>query len=138
MSTPFKYKFSIPFHQVDGAGVLFYAHLFTHAHDAYSALMSACSYPLRKLLEDGEYLAPIVHAEADYNYPVQHGDEIDIEVRVKKIGNSSIVIMYRFNVADRCCATATTTHVFLDRDNKQPVGIPSVLSAELQAYLEPQ
>jgi len=35
------HKFTLPLQEVDHAGVMFFAHLFSHAHDAYAELMQS-------------------------------------------------------------------------------------------------
>ena len=36
----YNYHFTTSLHDIDAAGVLFFAHLYRHAHDAYEAFMS--------------------------------------------------------------------------------------------------
>ena len=60
----FEYKTTVRMFNTDAAGISFFASAFLYAHECYEAFMDD-HLPLGKMLEDGEYLVPIVHAEAD-------------------------------------------------------------------------
>jgi len=66
----FGYNCVIRLHHTDAAGVVFFASLFTLAHECYEAFLDNVS-PLGKLLTDGDVLIPIVHAEADFKLPLR-------------------------------------------------------------------
>jgi 1,4-dihydroxy-2-naphthoyl-CoA hydrolase len=111
----FEHAFEVRLHDTDAAGVLFFGHLFRHAHDAYEALMATAGLPLQDLIRDGIALR-IVHAEADYRAPMRQGDRIRVEVRVAEIRRRSFSLDYRFvhPQADPC-ARARTVHVLTGR-----------------------
>ncbi|WP_456405106.1 acyl-CoA thioesterase [Thiolapillus sp.] len=127
----FKTTFRVPFHELDPAGVLFHAHLFSHAHEAYAGLLAKAGFSLKAFLDAGDYLIPLAHAEADYLQPLQLDDEVCITVKLASIGNSSLGFSYRFQNGEVLCATASTTHVFLDRRSRQPVSVPEALRQKL-------
>ncbi|HID44864.1 MAG TPA: acyl-CoA thioesterase [Chromatiaceae bacterium] len=128
---PFKYSFQVPFQELDPAGILFFARLFDHAHDAWAALMAQTGHSLKSLLEAGNYLIPLAHAEADYLHPLKLDDSICITVTPEAVGNSSLGFSYRFHKGEILCATARTTHVFVDRQTGKPVPVPKKLCREL-------
>jgi 1,4-dihydroxy-2-naphthoyl-CoA hydrolase len=108
---PFAHAFEVRLHDTDAAGVLFFGHLFRHAHDAYESLMTAAGFPLQGLIRDGVAL-PIVYAEADYQAPMHQGDRIRVAVGVAEIRRRSFSLDYRF-LDDRGVprARARTVHV---------------------------
>lgn len=136
MADKFEYSFQVPFHQVDHAGIMFFAHLFTHAHDAYAALMENCSSSLQQIIEQGVYAIPLVHTEANYHAPMRHGDRISVNLGVERLGNSSFRLAYRFHCHDMLCADAGTDHVFITVENGKPAAIPAALRDSLSRYLE--
>lgn len=91
---PFEHVFEVRLHDTDAAGVLFFGHLFRHAHDAYESLMAAAGCPLQGLIRNGVAL-PIVHAEADYQAPLRQGDRIRVRVTVAEIRRRSFSLDYR-------------------------------------------
>ena len=67
-AAPYVYSLRIRLHETDAAGVLFYAHLFRLAHDAYESFMAHIGFPLHALIGHGDSAPglrlPIVRAEA--------------------------------------------------------------------------
>ncbi len=108
---PFEHAFEVRLHDTDAAGVLFFAHLFRHAHDAYEALMATAGFPLQGLIRDGVAL-PIVHAQAHYQAPMRQGDRIRVAVTVTEVRRRSFRLDYRFiDLRGNPCAQARTVHV---------------------------
>lgn len=116
---PFAHAFEVRLHDTDGAGVLFFAHLFRHAHDAYESLMTAAGFPLQGLIRNGTTL-PIVHAEADYQAPMHQGDRIRVTVTVAEIRRRSFSLDYRFlDEQGLLRARARTVHVLTGADTTE-------------------
>lgn len=131
----FKHHFQVPFHELDPGGILFFSHLFSHAHDAYAGLLAETGCSLKSFLDAGGYLIPLVHAEADYRQPLQLDDQVFITVVPAAPGNSSLSFSYSFHKDGICCANAKTTHVFLHKDNRQPAPVPDKLRKALKPYI---
>lgn len=129
---PFEHSFEVRLHDTDSAGVLFFAHLFRHAHDAYERLMAAAGFPLQDLIREGTAL-PIVHAEATYQAPMRQGDSIRVRVTVSEIRRRSFSLDYRFLDAQGApCAQARTVHVLRGPD-RLPV-LPPALGLALSRW----
>ncbi len=132
----YNYRFRVPMHHVDHAGVLFFANLFLHAHDAWEHFMHSQDADLAQLIETGQWRIPIVHAEADYTQPMRHGDDINIRLQIERLGRSSIRVKYAFVDQDgEQLAVARTTHVFVDADSNHASEIPTDLRRGLQNYV---
>lgn len=110
-SGPFEYAFEVRLNDTDAAGVLFFARLFRHAHEAYESLMAAAGFPLKDLIRQGTAL-PIVRAEADYKAPMHLGDQVRVEVSVGDVRQRSFSLDYRFlDARGLLLARAGTVHV---------------------------
>ena len=134
--TAFTHTISIPFQDIDAAGILFFGRLFDHAHMAYERFMDLNGHSLSNILKQKEYLLPLVHAEADYRIPISHNETITIELYVKKVGNSSFSLHYSFtDESGTLRATAETVHVVLDTQTKKPTSISENLRTTLQSHL---
>jgi len=134
MSTPFTSGFIVALHDTDAAGVLFFAHLFRHAHDAYEAFMAEIGWPLPALIRDGELALPLVHAEADYLRPMRHGARVAIEVQVRRVGRTSFQIGYCFtDAAGEPAATARTVHACIRLADGRPEPLPAGLVKTLES-----
>lgn len=128
----YQHQITIPFQDIDAAGIVFFAHLFRYAHEAYEHFMSAHDHSLADILKNGEYLLPLVHAEADYRQPLRHNETITIELSVKKMGESSFTLQYHcLDSADKVLAVIETVHITLDASHKKPMPIPESLRVVL-------
>ena len=111
MTTPFSYRFDVRLHDTDTAGVMFFAHLLRHAHDAYEAFLASRDISLATLIEDGVQL-PIVHCDADYRGAMRLGDTITVTPALAKLGGRSFTLRYRFiGETGNDLAVAQTVHV---------------------------
>jgi YbgC/YbaW family acyl-CoA thioester hydrolase len=128
----YQHHITIPFQDIDAAGIVFFAHLFRYAHEAYERFMSAHHHSLAGVLRNGEYLLPLVHAEADYQQPLRHNESVTLELSVKKLGDSSFTLQYRcLDSEGRLRAVVETVHVTLDVVTQRPMPIPDSLRAVL-------
>lgn len=117
---PYCYDLRIRLHDTDAAGVLFYGHLFRHAHDAYESFMDQIGFPLHELIGAGAAPSlplPISRAEARYLRPLRQGDAVRVELRVAEVRTRSFALDYRFlDDQDRPCAEARTVHCLVGGD----------------------
>ena len=136
MTTDFiEHPFTIRLHDTDAAGLLFFGHLFRHAHDAFESFMTAIGLPIDHLIRAGQTLLPLAHAEADYRRPLRHGDAVRVRVRVADIRRRSFAIEYRFmNSLGEVAATARTVHVQVSADMTPTEDLAEPLRAALSAY----
>ncbi len=130
------HRFRVPFDQLDPGGILFYGHLFTHAHHALEALLREIGWGLAELLAEERYRLPLVHAEADFHAPLQLDAQIDVTVAVRHIGEHSFILGYRFLHEEVLCATVGTAHVLVDAGNGRPTPLPEELRQALSRYRE--
>lgn len=129
----FSYTFDVRLHDVDHAGVMFFARLFVHAHDAYEAFMAQLGFDLCAMISAGERL-PIVHASADYFQPLRHGEQISIGLEIEALGNTSFTVNYAFSAAAGLLAEVRTIHVYLAPQTGTAVLLPSSLQHVLKPY----
>jgi 1,4-dihydroxy-2-naphthoyl-CoA hydrolase len=131
----FRHPLSIPIQDIDAAGIVFFAHLFRYAHETYEHFMEHVDYPLKRLLEEGQLLLPLVHSEADFRQPLLHGEKLQVELHVRTIKNSSFILGYRMldeNGTER--ASLETVHVAVDKATRKPVNLPEALRKALAPY----
>ena len=133
---PFEYRYVLPLHEVDAAGVAFFAHAFRHAHDTYEAFMVDLGMSLQGLLSEGLYRLPLVHCEADFLAPIRHGDQVRVELRVESLGNSSFTLGYRFSTATgEPLVRVITRHVLVGIRSGRAVALPAQMRLRLQEYV---
>ncbi|HIE53809.1 MAG TPA: acyl-CoA thioesterase [Chromatiaceae bacterium] len=131
---PFRHSFRVPFDELDPAGILFFANLLVHTHQAYEEMMLDIGFPLGRILAQEDYLLPLVHAEADYRQPLHLDDRIEVELLVQELGQHSFTLSYRFLRAGFECAVSLTRHAVVDRQNGRPLPLPQDLARALARY----
>jgi 1,4-dihydroxy-2-naphthoyl-CoA hydrolase len=112
MSRPlYSHSFTLRLGDTDAAGVIYFARLLEHAHEAYEAFLAAAGRPLQDWTGRGIQI-PVVHAEADFLSPMTLGQAIRVELRPGALGRSSFRLDYRFrDTAGEPLARASTVHV---------------------------
>jgi 1,4-dihydroxy-2-naphthoyl-CoA hydrolase len=132
----FSYGLTVPFHEIDAAGIMFYGHLFRHAHDAYEGFMASIGFPLDRVIREGESLLPLVHAQADYRFPLRHAERVAVRLCVEEVGRTSFTLGYRFEDQEgRVRAEARTVHVHLDAKLRSSAPLPDALGKALADWL---
>lgn len=135
-SKSYFYGFKVPLHDVDAAGVMFFGHLFRHAHDAYEAFMAANDLPLEQIIQEDEWLLPLVRAESEFRAPLRHGESIRIRLCVADLGRSSFTLLYRFeDETGQIRADARTVHVNVDAARGSSAALPKRLATVLETYV---
>jgi len=123
---------TVRFQDIDAAGIVFFARIFDYFHDAYAGLMASRGLPLPALLARTDWLVPLVRAEADYQRPLRHGDEVTVAVTAVALGRSSLTVDYLI-ASGGPCATGRTVHVFVAREGFARLEIPAAVRAAFSA-----
>lgn len=132
----FVYNLTINFHQADPAGILFFANIFTLAHDAYEALLQSFEME-RNYFNDDEFVIPIVHSEADYYSVIKPGEELNIVVKAGLIKNSSFELIYEFvDSENKTRAKVKTVHVLVKKEDFKKTDLPVELLTGLASIQE--
>lgn len=134
---PFQKDLFIPFHYVDAAGIAFFGHIFTLAHQTFEAfVMETLQCPWHHWFHHPEWIVPIKNTEANFFAPLLAGQTCQIQLKVKEIRTSSFCMHYDFFQNEHLCCTVKMSHVFCDRIKQQKIPIPTQLLTTLQATLE--
>ena len=95
--------------------------------------MDELGFALPEILEEREYLLPLVHAEADYHGPLHYGEEIRIIVSVDRVGSRSFSLGYRFCDPDgETRAQAMTVHAACAALDGKSTDLPDALRCALE------
>lgn len=129
----FQISVDIRFQDIDAAGIVFFARLFDYAHFAYERFLAQCGYPLPVVLREGQFAAPLRHAEANYRAPLRYGDELSIELAAAMVADSEITLGFRAVRGDgKVCAVVQTVHTFVSPTDFQRRSVPSGIVLALQ------
>jgi acyl-CoA thioester hydrolase len=91
---PFLWRSRIRFVDTDASTRIHYSALFRHFETTETEFLRSLGVDYGCWFERG-FSLPRVHIEADYLTPLCFDDEIDVEVRVERIGESSVTFAFR-------------------------------------------
>lgn len=135
----YRHRVVARFGDCDPAGIVYFPRFFDWFHVAMEAWFGAAlGQPYHELLQ--RYGLPAVHTEADYAVPVRFGDVIHVELRLGRLGGSSVRLDYRVVGEDGGLrATGSTTCVLMGTDPALPdhmaaVPIPDRLRERLERF----
>ena len=134
----FRSLLKIRFGDIDRAGIVYYPRFMHYFHVALEEFFSSeLNIPYHQVIEKHRIGLPTVHLETDFSKPFSYGDNIEVEVSVHNVGNSSIRFGYRvFKEGDaepRIVGHNVT--VCLDMDSFKKMQIPDWLRERLEARL---
>ncbi len=91
----YRARLKVRFGDIDQAGVVYYPRFLHYFHVAMEEFFSAeVGLDYARVLLDHRFGLPAVHVEADFRRPLRYGDEIDVEVRVARLGRASVEWRY--------------------------------------------
>lgn len=129
-------NYFISFHQVDAAGILFFGHVFTLAHQAFEAfLIEKLQIPWHEWFQNPAWIVPIIQTQASYQYPLLAGSPCQIDLTVTDIRHSSFRIDYQFSQENKVSCQAYTVHVFCHKITQQKLEIPKIVRNALERHL---
>ena len=134
MNQVYTFKKRVELYHVDGANILFYGQIFYFTHDAFAEFLREFGFSIKDRLEKRDFVFPVVHAEADYKGLIFLDDEVDIELSVDKIGDSSFSICYKMRVANNKVASANVVHAVIDGKTLEKKTIPDAFKQILEKY----
>jgi len=127
----YKYQTVIRLHLTDAAGVVYFANLFVLAHQCYESFLEQ-NTSLVSIIEQKEFIIPIVHAEADYRMPLRLSEKVVIEMALIKMANNSFELGFTFvNELSQVTTEVKTTHAVSQQNTRKPMGIPKFLKTAL-------
>lgn len=134
MSDTYKSQVTVKFHQADPAGIMFFGHVFTLAHDTYEGFVQACGFQWKDWFLDHKYLIPIRHTECDFLRPFRAGETYQIEAEVIDFSSSSFVMQYQFTKEAQKHAIVKMVHTCLDQKTFQKSEIPETVRQSLAKF----
>lgn len=139
----FSLELPVRFQDVDAAGIIFFARVLDYCHDGYVGFLSAAGCPLHQTLAAREWIAPLVHAEADFIRPLRFGQRVVVHLVGARQRGSVYTIGYRLErPADvdpasgqqpgEAVAVGQTVHIVVDPQRFTRIATPEPLQAALK------
>lgn len=97
----------VRFHEIDRAGIVYFATIFQYCHEAYEDLLVELVGNLEEFFRATDWGLPLVHAEADYAQPLRLGDRVKIALRPARVGEKSVT--YEYTLTDEATGAHRAT-----------------------------
>ena len=138
----FRTTLKVRFGDEDHAQIVYYPRFFHFFHCAFEDFFDQQGHPYRACLDSGIGW-PAVHAEADYRRQVRFGDDLSIEVRIRRIGARSATFEYLGTIVrdgvrdDGPAVEGRVTVVCIDMATMKGRDIPPEYRALFERHAEP-
>jgi len=122
----------------DPAGIVYYPRYLHYCHCAFEDFFASEGKPYYDVLMKEGHGWPTVHVETSFLRPLRFGQELCIDVSVKKLGNTSAVFAYRGYIdgEPEDVMRAQITVVCVSFEDFKPRPIPDVYRELFAAHLD--
>jgi len=131
-------RISVAFGETDPAGLVYYPNILHYCHVAMERFFAeCCNVAYSSLIQDQRIGFPTVKVEAEFAVPIVYGDNIDVEMRILKLGRSSIRVSYSISRSTDqvVCARIEQVQVAMDLITRHSRPIPNGLRERFDELL---
>ncbi len=142
-SRAFIHRQELRFGDCDPAGLVYFPRFFDFFHQAMESWFGEeLGKPYDQVILQEKIGFPAVHTEADFRQPSRFGEILEVELRVLRVGKSSIDLEYRVKARgeSELRVQGKTTVVCMDLDEahegfRSSMALPEFLRAAIQAFM---
>ena len=128
----------IRFQHCDPAGIVFYPQYFVLFHELGEGWFNeGIGESYAQFVKHHGMGLPMVKVECEFLAPNSIGDTLALDLSVKRIGGSSIVLGVRGVTCGKESLRATLTIVHASLKNLKPVRVPDELRSVMARFMEP-
>ena len=136
MPAPFVHRLRVRYGECDPQGVVFNANFIMYFDVALTELWREAIGRYDAMLEAGTDMV-VAEARARYLAPAGFDDELDVELRITRLGNTGMTTELVVRRDDATVVEGEMRHVFIDPATKLKKPMPDNIRAAMQAYLAP-
>jgi len=126
----------VRFSHCDPAAIVYFPRLFDMAHAAMEEwFLRGLERPLASLIRERRIGTPTVTIQGEFLKPLRMGDWLRFELRVAKLGNASVRLVYsgRKDAAEHFRISQTIA--FMSLETGAAIPVPADLRPRIEAYL---
>lgn len=133
MPTEFSITHRVQFSETDMAGIMHFSNFFKMMEEVEHAFFRSVGLSVAMQHDDIHVGWPRVSASCEFFGPVKFEDEVEIRMRVARVGEKSFSYEVEFFVAGKRVASGKTTSVCcaLDVGDVQSIAIPAAIREKL-------
>jgi 4-hydroxybenzoyl-CoA thioesterase len=136
MNKVFTVEYPILFSHCDPAGIVYFPRLFDLLHRAMEDWFTfGLKERFADLIMKKRLGTPAVSTQVDFVGPATFGDTLKIELRVARLGRSSIELAVHSFVEGRPCFKAKHSICIFSQETRRAVPIPEDLRSRMQEYV---
>lgn len=120
--------------EVDMQKIVFNGHYLMYADTAVAAYWRALAMPYHETMASLGGDLYVRKATIEYLGSARYDDQLDVGVRMQRIGTSSIVFLFAVFRGERALVTGELVYVYADPHTQTSRPVPQVLRDWLQAY----
>jgi acyl-CoA thioester hydrolase len=128
---PFRFRTRIRFIDTDASGRIHYTSMFRYFESAEIEFMRTLGVDYLK----HDFGFPRVHVECDFKLALEHDDVIDIELRVERVGSSSVHFAFQTFKNNALAASGAVIAACMDKKTQRAVALPAGLRNQLEAAM---
>ena len=130
----YKHRLRVRFSECDPQGVVFNANFVAYFDVVFTEMWRDAIVPYQQMVDAG---TDMVVAEVNVRFlgPAAFEDELDFEVRVTRLGETSMSTRIDTTTAGRPVAEGRMRHVFIDPATKAKQSIPANIRVALEEYV---
>ncbi len=136
---PFEASIKVCFADIDNAGIVYYPRFLHYFHLSMEEFFaSEIGIDFSDVLHKRNLSLPTVHVESNFQRRMRYGDQINIEVRIIRIGQTSITWGYKGRrVEDKeIVVEGQNVTVCVRTDTFEKIDVPGWLRQSLEAYVK--
>ena len=130
---PFVHRLRVRFHECDPQGVVFNAHYFAYFDIALTEMWREAFGSYGEVVAGGTDVV-VVEASATFRAPARFDDELDVELRVDRLGTTSMAMAAAIRRDGEELVNGRMVHVFIDTATMAKRAIPDHMRAGLERY----
>lgn len=134
MPAAFVHRLRVRYGECDPQGVVFNANFVMYFDVALTELWREAIGPYGDMIESGTDLV-VAEANARYLAPARFDDDLDIEVRVARLGVTGMTMALTVRRGSVVVVEGRMRHVFIDPATKEKKPIPEDIRRGLEPYL---
>ena len=126
----------IRFHHCDPAGIVFYPQYFILFHELLEDWFNrGLGLNYADLISKERRGLPTAHIDCDFRIPSKIGDTVQMQLSVKRVGNSSITLAVSVRAGAEIRVTANQVLVLISLEDGSVLSVPPDLRARFERFV---